>query len=317
MAQWLDISRTPDFDPRAIQKEMFLKMDALGQLAYEDQVELAKLGSTVIQGGYLNTVLIAANSITGEKIATKSIEAKHYKNLYHPLSFHHVGNYDSSNPLTFEFYVSPRMQSVYDARINVKLSRYRRETRGASATTPSTVTSSSKTPSSVTSSSGGATTSTSAGSHRHQMFLIGAAISTPGPSRVWTTYASGGGTVSGSINIDDKINPLTYESAGSHNHSIGSHTHSVPGSSHNHDVPGSSHTHDVVDGITTSSVDPSGVSVTVNGSTVVSGLSGNGAQANNVGIASRIQTGWNTIVVSGANIGRAQLSGFVELILDT
>jgi len=54
---------------------MFLKMDALGQLAYEDQVELAKLGSTVIQGGYLRTELIQANSIYAEHLNVDDLSA--------------------------------------------------------------------------------------------------------------------------------------------------------------------------------------------------------------------------------------------------
>jgi hypothetical protein len=49
-----------------------LKND-LGKLAYEDQVQVAMLGETIIVGGYLRTELIAANSIVGDKIAANSI----------------------------------------------------------------------------------------------------------------------------------------------------------------------------------------------------------------------------------------------------
>ncbi len=48
---------------------------SLGGLAYEDRVELAKLGTTVIEGGFLKTDLIRANSIKAEKLDIKSLEA--------------------------------------------------------------------------------------------------------------------------------------------------------------------------------------------------------------------------------------------------
>ncbi|MGL5262201.1 MAG: hypothetical protein ACRC9P_07450, partial [Bacteroides sp.] len=48
---------------------------SLGGLAYEDRVELAKLGTTVIEGGFLKTDLIQANSIKAEKLDIKSLEA--------------------------------------------------------------------------------------------------------------------------------------------------------------------------------------------------------------------------------------------------
>ncbi|NMA75360.1 MAG: hypothetical protein GX963_14685, partial [Bacteroidales bacterium] len=47
----------------------------LGELAYEDMVERAKLGSTIIEGSYLRTELIEAKSITAEKIDVDSIFA--------------------------------------------------------------------------------------------------------------------------------------------------------------------------------------------------------------------------------------------------
>ena len=49
----------------------------LGDLAYEDQVQLAMLGETIIVGGYLRTELIAANSIVGDKIASNAIVTRH------------------------------------------------------------------------------------------------------------------------------------------------------------------------------------------------------------------------------------------------
>jgi len=49
----------------------------LGDLAYEDQVQLAMLGDTIIIGGFLRTELIAANSIVGDKIASNAITTQH------------------------------------------------------------------------------------------------------------------------------------------------------------------------------------------------------------------------------------------------
>ena len=49
----------------------------LGDLAYEDQVQLAMLGDTIIIGGFLRTELIAANSIVGDKIASNAIATQH------------------------------------------------------------------------------------------------------------------------------------------------------------------------------------------------------------------------------------------------
>ncbi len=45
----------------------------LGKLAYEDQVQVAMLGETVIIGGFLNTELIAADSILTNHLAAKAV----------------------------------------------------------------------------------------------------------------------------------------------------------------------------------------------------------------------------------------------------
>ena len=44
---------------------------SLGALAYEDQVTLSKLDSTIIQGGYIKTTLIDASSIRSETFVAK------------------------------------------------------------------------------------------------------------------------------------------------------------------------------------------------------------------------------------------------------
>ena len=47
----------------------------LGDLAYEDQVQLAMLGDTIIIGGFLRTELIAAKSILAEHLNVDSLSA--------------------------------------------------------------------------------------------------------------------------------------------------------------------------------------------------------------------------------------------------
>ncbi len=47
----------------------------LGDMAFQNQVTLAKLDSTIIDGGFLKTTLIAANSITADKIDVDSVRA--------------------------------------------------------------------------------------------------------------------------------------------------------------------------------------------------------------------------------------------------
>lgn len=47
----------------------------LGELAFADQVQLAMLGTTVIQGGYLRTELIKAKSIFAEHLAVENLSA--------------------------------------------------------------------------------------------------------------------------------------------------------------------------------------------------------------------------------------------------
>ncbi len=43
---------------------MLLRLSELGELAWEDKVELAKLGSTIIQGGYIRTELLHADDLS-------------------------------------------------------------------------------------------------------------------------------------------------------------------------------------------------------------------------------------------------------------
>ncbi|MFV0586915.1 hypothetical protein [Bacteroides reticulotermitis] len=47
----------------------------LGELAFEDEIGKSKLDSTIIDGGFLKTTLIAANSITADKIDVTSVRA--------------------------------------------------------------------------------------------------------------------------------------------------------------------------------------------------------------------------------------------------
>ncbi len=59
----LDMCRTAYFNPRELDHTTQGYFDALGNMAYENAVERAKLGQTIIQGGYLVTGLIDASRI--------------------------------------------------------------------------------------------------------------------------------------------------------------------------------------------------------------------------------------------------------------
>lgn len=56
-----------------LREQMEQQLLNLGDLAYEDQVQLAMLGETVIIGGFLNTELIAADSILTNHLAAKAV----------------------------------------------------------------------------------------------------------------------------------------------------------------------------------------------------------------------------------------------------
>lgn len=58
-----------------LREQMEEKVFGLGDLAYEDQVQLAMLGDTIIVGGYLRTELIAAKSILAEHLNVDSLSA--------------------------------------------------------------------------------------------------------------------------------------------------------------------------------------------------------------------------------------------------
>lgn len=54
---------------------MLLRLSELGELAWEDKVELAKLGSTIIEGGFLRTELIQAKSIRAAHLNVNDLSA--------------------------------------------------------------------------------------------------------------------------------------------------------------------------------------------------------------------------------------------------
>lgn len=65
------------YDMESVSSQLDMKIrelsDSLGDMAFEDQVELAKLGSTIVQGGYLQTIKINAASITAGTISSARI----------------------------------------------------------------------------------------------------------------------------------------------------------------------------------------------------------------------------------------------------
>ena len=67
------------YDPDAIAKQAEYRIEelkkTLGDMAFEDQVQLAKLGATIVSGGYLQTILIDAASIRAGTIDSARIGA--------------------------------------------------------------------------------------------------------------------------------------------------------------------------------------------------------------------------------------------------
>ena len=58
-----------------LREQMEQQLLNLGDLAYEDQVQLAMLGETIIVGGYLRTELLAAKSIQAKHLAVEDLAA--------------------------------------------------------------------------------------------------------------------------------------------------------------------------------------------------------------------------------------------------
>ena len=82
MPIWLQMARSYN-NPESVnykiaylREQMEQQLLNLGDLAYEDQVQLAMLGDTIIIGGYLNTELIAADSISTRHLAAGAVTAE-------------------------------------------------------------------------------------------------------------------------------------------------------------------------------------------------------------------------------------------------
>lgn len=67
------------YDPEAVAYQASRRIEelkgTLGDMAFEDQVEIAKLGATIVSGGYLQTIKINAASITAGTIDAARIAA--------------------------------------------------------------------------------------------------------------------------------------------------------------------------------------------------------------------------------------------------
>ena len=77
---------------------------SLGALAYEDQVTLAKLDSTIIQGGYIKTTLIDASSIMSETFVAKDSS----NNMIASMNIEGRGEY-------VQYYTSGKKRMVFDS----------------------------------------------------------------------------------------------------------------------------------------------------------------------------------------------------------
>lgn len=65
-----------DDDVYFLNEDLWGLQESLGDLAYEDLIEKAKLGETVIQGGFLRTDLIEAGSISANLLSANAIDGK-------------------------------------------------------------------------------------------------------------------------------------------------------------------------------------------------------------------------------------------------
>ena len=77
---------------------------SLGALAYEDQVTLAKLDSTIIQGGYIKTTLIDASSIVSETFVAKDTS----NNMLASMNIEGRGEY-------VQYYTSGKKRMTFDS----------------------------------------------------------------------------------------------------------------------------------------------------------------------------------------------------------
>ncbi|NMA23559.1 MAG: hypothetical protein GX938_08675, partial [Spirochaetales bacterium] len=88
MPIWLQMARSYNNPESVNYKIAYLREQLnkdLGKLAYEDQVQVAMLGDTIIIGGYLNTELIRAKSIVADHLNVDdlaAITAKFSGNVY-------------------------------------------------------------------------------------------------------------------------------------------------------------------------------------------------------------------------------------------
>lgn len=77
---------------------------SLGALAYEDQVTLSKLDSTIIQGGYIKTTLIDASSIMSQTFVAKDVS----NNMIASMNIEGRGEY-------VQYYTSGKKRMVFDS----------------------------------------------------------------------------------------------------------------------------------------------------------------------------------------------------------
>lgn len=71
----LDASTQATINGKATTASLTALQNRLGAMAYQNMVSLAKLDTTIVQGGYIKTSLIEARSITADKIAAGAITA--------------------------------------------------------------------------------------------------------------------------------------------------------------------------------------------------------------------------------------------------
>lgn len=103
-AQHISIDGTSTFgtgyDPSVVQGNLTSLINSMGDMAYEDLVESAKLGSTVIVGGFINSSLLTADNILVGTLSASLIGANTIKtDQLNVLARNLVNNYTQTNSL--------------------------------------------------------------------------------------------------------------------------------------------------------------------------------------------------------------------------
>lgn len=213
-------------------------------------------------------------------------------------------NVDAIYPLEIDIYIPPTTQSIGQVILRVKL----KEFRSYSSTTAA------KAAEVITSAAGGATTQTSANEtvDYGNLSVLSNVVTDP------NTAAHNHGITDGTVLVVDGGGTVTFSAyAGdSHIHDTYKHYHQVTFPDHTHGVTIPEHNHDLIAGIYVGTV-ASGARIVINGTDRTVALTG-GATFNtnqdNLDVTQYMTaTGYNTVAIHSATLGRIRCTAFVHL----